>query len=216
VVGAAGWLLACETAKRTGTEHIELRPVPGLVWWLSVWQMLDWHLGEAEGGDGVPRDRLGPADAVTLARFWLVPAASGARHSRVGLPLVIGLGGITDAFDGRLARRDGRTRLGRDLDTFADLVFLSTGTIAAYRTGRVTRLGAVTLAIRHAVGLAISIYAVFGQARRPAIRARPWGAAARISGLAIATAGWPRLGSAVLTAGSLTPPLVGGRPGQAA
>jgi len=33
--------------------------------------MLDWHLGMAEGGDG-PRELLSPADAITLARFWLV------------------------------------------------------------------------------------------------------------------------------------------------
>jgi len=43
--------------------------------------MLDWHLGMAEGGDGRPRERLSPADAITLARFWLVGrrACSGPR-----------------------------------------------------------------------------------------------------------------------------------------
>jgi hypothetical protein len=54
--------------------------------------MLDWHLGMAEGGDGRPRARLSPADAVTLARFWLVPAVPAAALAGA-LPAVIVLGG---------------------------------------------------------------------------------------------------------------------------
>jgi phosphatidylglycerophosphate synthase len=169
--------------------------------------MLHWHLGEAEGGNGVPRDRLGRADAVTLTRFWLVPILAGTRRAHCGLSLVIAAGGLTDAVDGHLARRDGRTRLGRELDTFADLVFVCTGTLAAYRGERVSPLAASALAVRYSLGLAIATTAVFKHARRPAIRARPAGAALRVGGLALATAGARRPGSALLLAGSLTPPV---------
>ena len=100
--------------------------------------MLDWHLGMAEGGDGVARSRLAVADAVTLARFWLVPA----------LP-------------------------------------------AAARSG---------------AGLALSLTAVFGRARRPAIRARPWGALLRVAGLALCAAGRERAGTPMLVAGCAVPP----------
>jgi len=202
--GAVAWGVACAAAHRRG--DLRLRLIPGLVWWFGVWRMLDWHLGMAEGGDGDPRERLSPADAITLARFWLVPAALGTVRSSQGLPAVIVLGGLSDWLDGALARRRGRTRLGRDLDTTADLAFVTTVAIAAHSAGRIPPLGFSVLIGRHAIGLAISLGAVFGRARRPAIRARPWGAALRISGIAICTTGATRPGTLLLTAGSIIPP----------
>jgi len=80
----------------------------------------------AEGGDGRPRERLSGADAVTLARFWLVLVVPAVARSPAGLPLVIALGGLSDWADGALARRSRRTRLGRDLDSTADLALLAT------------------------------------------------------------------------------------------
>jgi hypothetical protein len=71
LVGAAAWLVVCRAADRR--RDISLRRSAGLLWWGSVWKMLDWHLGMAEGGNGKPRERLSAADAVTLTRFWLVP-----------------------------------------------------------------------------------------------------------------------------------------------
>ena len=66
-VGAAGWLATCHLARdRPG---LSINRAAGLLWWLSVWRMLDWHLGMAEGGDGRPHERLSPADALTLTRF---------------------------------------------------------------------------------------------------------------------------------------------------
>jgi phosphatidylglycerophosphate synthase len=202
--GAVAWAAACAAAH--GRDDIRLRLIPGLLWWFAVWQMLEWHLGMAEGGDGYPRERLSSADAITLARFWLIPAASGTARSPRGLPTVILLGGLTDWLDGSLARRRGRTRLGRDLDTTADLAFLTTTAIAARGAGRLSPLGYSVLTARHTLGLAVSLAAVFGRARRPAIRARPWGAALRISGLAICTAGATRAGTALLVAGCVIPP----------
>jgi phosphatidylglycerophosphate synthase len=185
---------------------VKPRPLVGLGWWLAVWQMLDWHLGMAEGGDGQPRARLSPADAVTIVRFWLVPLVPAVARSPAGLPAVILAAGGTDWLDGELARRHGRTRLGRDLDTTADLAFLTTAAVTARATGRISPFGFRLLAARHATGVAVSLLAVFARARRPAIRARPWGALPRITGLAMSTAGLPRPGTALLVIGCLIPP----------
>jgi phosphatidylglycerophosphate synthase len=202
--GAVAWVVACRAGRQA--EGIELRPLAGLAWWAVVWQMLDWHLGMAEGGDGQPRERLSLADAVTLARFWLVPAVPAVARSSTGLPMVIAIGGTTDWLDGVLARRHGRTRLGRDLDTTADLAFLAAGAISARGAGRITPLGFEALAGRYAIGVVLSLAAVFGRARRPAIRARPWGAFPRTAGLAMCAARLDRAGTAVLLFGCLVPP----------
>jgi phosphatidylglycerophosphate synthase len=204
VAGASAWLITCGATRRLSTFNP--RPVLGVCWWLAVWQMLDWHLGMAEGGDGRPRDRLSAADGVTLSRFWLVPVAPSVARSLVGLPAVVVVAGVTDWLDGALARRIGRTRLGRDLDTTADLAFFTAAALTARAAGRITPLGFGVLAARHATGIVVSLLAVFARARRPAIRARPWGAIPRIAGLAMSTAGLPRAGTAVLVIGCLIPP----------
>jgi phosphatidylglycerophosphate synthase len=186
----------------------EVRPdaPAGVLWWLVVWQMLDWHLGMAEGGDGAPRERLGPADAVTLSRFWLVPLVFAARHSRRGLPGLMLIGGLTDWADGALARRRGRTRLGRDLDSTADLTFGVASLVSAQAAGRVPTIATFALASRYAAGVLISTTAVFGRCRRPAIRARPWGAALRVGGLAACAAGYDGPGTVAVVAGAVVPP----------
>ncbi len=120
VAGGAAWLAAC-VAVRQRTE-LKLPALAGLAWWLSEWRMLGWHLGMAEESHGRPHAGLSPADAVTLTRFWLVPALPAAARHAAGLPAVIALGGATDWLDGAVARRHGRTRLGRDLDSTADLL----------------------------------------------------------------------------------------------
>ena len=204
VIGAVAWVAACTAAG--GRHDLRPRPVPGLLWWFAVWRMLDWHLGMAEGGDGRPRERLSPADAITLVRFWLVPGAFAVARSSPGLPILIIVGGLTDRLDGDLARRHGRTRLGRDLDTTADLAFLTASSSAARAAGRIPPLAFWALAARHGLGLAIALGAAFGRARRPAIRGRPWGALLRIGGLAICTSGADRTGGALVIAGCLVPP----------
>ncbi|MBA3263315.1 MAG: CDP-alcohol phosphatidyltransferase family protein, partial [Thermoleophilaceae bacterium] len=195
---------ACVAARRR--SDLDPPALAGLAWWLTVWQMLDWHLGMAEGGDGRPRARLSPADAVTLARFWLVPALPAVARDAALLPAVVVLGGVTDWLDGAVARRHGRTRLGRDLDTTADLAFLTTAAISAHRAGRLPRHGLAALLARHGIGLGLSLGAVFGRTRSPAIRARPWGAVLRVGGLALCTAGRPRVGTLLLVGGCLVPP----------
>jgi hypothetical protein len=119
--GAVAWTGTVLVLRRSGAQTPSL--AGGLAWWPAVWRMLDWHLGMAEGGDGVPRARLSAGDAVTLARFWLVPVLPAAAREGAALPALVAIGGATDWLDGALARRGGRTRLGRDLDTTADLAF---------------------------------------------------------------------------------------------
>lgn len=200
--GAVCWVGACIL----GGERSRLRLGRGLLWWATVWQMLDWHLGMAEGGDGRHRDRLSGADALTLSRFWLVPVVGGVRDSPAGLPAVILLGGLTDWADGALARRLGRTRLGRDLDTTADLAFFGAAAASSWAAGRLPALGAWSLLVRYGAGVVLATLAVFGRARRPAIRARPWGALLRVAGLALSAGGLRRTGTAVLVVGCVIPP----------
>jgi phosphatidylglycerophosphate synthase len=202
--GALAWLLACRASR--GMRNFRLRPTVGLAWWLLVWRMLDWHLGMAEGGDGRPRRQLSAADGVSLVRFWLVPVLPAARYSRAGLPAVILAGGMTDWLDGALARRDGRTRLGRDLDTTADLALIVIAAVSARAAGRLTSMAFTALCARYASGVVLSAVAVFGRGRRPAVRARPWGALPRVVGLAMCAAGLRRAGTAVLVIGCLVPP----------
>jgi len=189
VGGGAAWIALCALARRCRAPEPSL--AAGLAWWLAVWRMLDWHVGMSEGEDGVPRDRLTAADAVTLARFWLVPVLPPCARSASGLPAVIVLGGATDWLDGRLARRCGRTRLGRELDTTADLAFFSAAAIVAHRAGRLPRLVACAFGLRHGLGLALSLVTVFARGRRPALPAHPWSALMRVGGLALCVTGPP-------------------------
>jgi len=204
VAGGAAWSGACIAARRR--SDLDPPALAGLAWWLTVWRMLAWHLGMAEGGDGRPHARLSPADAVTLTRFWLVPALPAVARDGSALPAVVLVGGATDWLDGAVARRQGRTRLGRDLDSMADLAFLTTAAISAHRAGRLPRHGLAALLARHGIGVALSLGAVFGRARRPAIRARPFGAVLRFGGLTLCTARRPRVGTLLLVAGCLVPP----------
>lgn len=201
--GALAWTATCGLARGRGEGRPPL--AVGLAWWLAVWQMLDWHLGMADRGDGPARGRLSPADAMTMVRFWLVPAVPAAARSGRALPAVIALGGVTDALDGILARHYGGTRLGRDLDTTADLMFFATAALVARRTGRLDRLAAWSLAARYGAGATVSLAAVFGRARRPVIRARRWDAGLRVSGLLLGTTELQRLGNVLLVTGCLVP-----------
>jgi phosphatidylglycerophosphate synthase len=105
---------------------------PGaMAWWAGWWAMVDWHLGMAETEAGHPRDLVG-ADALTLARLWAAPLARRRPH-----PALILAAGATDLLDGRLARRAGPTRLGRDLDSAADASFGHAVLSGLVREGRI-------------------------------------------------------------------------------
>ena len=109
-LGTAAWLVLAAA----GVQPFRRRLGVGLAWWGSTSVMLDWHLGMFETEDGRPR-QLGAADALTLARAWLVPVVADSPTV-----LVCGLAAGADALDGPLARRAEPTRAGRDLEGLVD------------------------------------------------------------------------------------------------
>lgn len=196
--GALGGLAWIAVARR-----LRLRALPGLSWWLLVVRMLDWHLGMTD------RSRLSSADAISLARFWALPLIVGVRHRRRTFPLVVAAAAVTDLADGAVARRTGPTRLGRDLDSTADLAFTIATAGAAAAAGCLPARAAVALLTRATVGAAVTAGGYFGRARRPELRPRRWDAALRSAGLVLATAGRTRLATVMILSGSAIPP---GRP----
>ena len=188
-VGAAAHV-AAERAARPGD----------LAWWAAVAAMLDWHLGMVETPDGEPRP-LGPADAMTLTRAWLVPYAA-----RAPTPAICLAAGLTDALDGRLARATAPTRAGRDLAGLVDFCFA----VAARRGLRASDgIGASAVAaetVRTTAGLAYAVASYFGRAERPddtLLHAARATTVVRIAGIAAAATGRRRLGEALLLSGSL-------------
>ena len=124
--------------------------------------MLDWHIGMLETEDGTPRN-LGPADACTLLRVWLVPAAAGAPR-----PWICALALASDGLDGVLARRAGPTRIGRDLEGLADAAFAVAALRGAVRHGWLGRGAAAAELARIALGIGYATAVWFGRARAPA------------------------------------------------
>lgn len=125
-----------------------------LAWWGLCWAMLEAHLGMVEGPAGERRPRLTAADGLTLGRAALVPfaAAPAGRRSWIA---IVAAGASSDLADGPLARRDGETRLGRDLDALTDVAFFSAAALGAARAGWVPRGAALALQARHLGGAAL-------------------------------------------------------------
>lgn len=121
-LGAAAWAAPA----LAGREPYRSRTGTFAATWALTWLMLDWHIGMLETEDGEARN-LGPADACTLLRLWLVPLAADEPR-----PWVCALAFASDGLDGRLARATAPTRLGRDLEGLADAAFA----IAALRCAR--------------------------------------------------------------------------------
>ena len=202
-VGGAAWLALCAT---TRGHSFSPRPTIGLLWWACCWAMLDLHLGMAETPEGDRRGRLSAADAVTMSRFWLVPALPAARASPPILAALIAAGGATDCLDGGLARRDGPTRLGRDLDSTADIASLVTAAWVTRSAGRLPAPVTAVLATRYVLGISLGFAAQLTGRRRPNLGARRSGGMLRVAGLALAAGGLRRAGGALLLAGSIVPP----------
>jgi phosphatidylglycerophosphate synthase len=160
--------------------------------------MVDWHLGMVESEAGEPRP-LGPADALTLTRAWLVPLA--LDHPT---PLVCLLAAGTDALDGPVARRGKPTRAGRDLEGLVDVAF---ALAALEGTRRRSWLGPRVVALeatRLSAGVLYALLAYLGAIRRPAdavVRAGRVGAGLRAAALVLASRR-PVLASGLLIAGS--------------
>jgi phosphatidylglycerophosphate synthase len=188
-VGAAAWLL----------PPFRRRARVGLAWWALTALILDWHLGMVETPDGRPRP-LSCADALTLARAWLVPVAA-----RAPTPAVIGAAALSDVLDGALARRGEPTRAGRDLEGLVDACFGAAALLGALRRGAVApaAVGAELARVGAGFGYALVVY--FGRAGAPdprVTRAARLTTPVRAAGLIAAGLGRRRLASALLAAGS--------------
>jgi len=187
-----------------GAAACTAAPGASLRWWAAVGVMLDWHLGMVESPDGEPQ-LLGPADALTLARAWLVPVA--LHHPSAA---VVASGWGTDVLDGAAARARlggcGPTRAGRDLEGLVDACF---GAAVLVGLRRRDRLGRVPVALevgRVAAGLGYAVAAWFGRAAPPdraVLGAARATTALRAAGMLAAAAGRRRDGDALLVVGSL-------------
>ena len=204
---AARWSAAWAVAS------LAARAVPGAprapasaeaAWWAANAAMLRWHLGMVEGPAGERRTRLSAADAFTLGRLWLVPrvgAASGRPKAFTGLVVVAA---ASDAADGRLAARAGPTRLGRDLDTAADLCLHGTATVAAARSKWLPRGLAAALVARQVaeVGWVTAHYLARGEPPPPGPRALSLATSPVLSGGLVAAATGRRRTAAVSLGGA--------------
>ncbi len=185
--GAAAWVIVGRSPR-------------GLAWWGLTALMLDWHLGMVETESGEPRP-LGPADACTLARSWLVPMAA-----ERAAPVVVAAGFVLDAADGPLARAAVPTRAGRDLEGAVDAAFTAAALRGAVRTGGLARAAATLEAARLASGFAVTCAAYFGHSRPPdraAARAARRSTPIRAAGLLAAGLGHRRAANALVAAGAV-------------
>jgi hypothetical protein len=194
-VGAGSWL-----AFAVGSREVRRQLPAGLVWWAACALMLDWHLGMVETPDGHPR-MLGSADALTLARAWLVPLVWNRPTA-----LTCTVAGITDAVDGPLARRHGPTRAGRDFDWIVDACFAAAALRGSGRHGLLERWAVRAEATWLSLGAINALHAYFLKLNEPdrfVTRSARALVPLRIAGLAGGAAGHRRGGSALLGGGAL-------------
>lgn len=183
-----------------GVQPFRRRLGWGLGGWTLTSLMLEWHLGMLESEAGEPRN-LGPADALTLSRAWLVPVI-GDRLS----PSALALAAITDGLDGIAARATVPTRAGRDLEGLVDATVLAA---ALFRAARERRLHRVVIGLelgRIVGGVAFATAVYFARARPPSSAVLRAGRAAtplRIGGLMAAGAGRRALGDVLVATGSI-------------
>jgi len=194
-LGALAWL----SLAATGVQPFDRRRRSGLAWWAATAVMLDWHLGMVESEDGRPR-RLGPADAATLLRVWLVPVAADRPA-----PLVCVVAFASDGIDGALARRAGPTRIGRDLEGLADACFSAAALRGAVRRRWLGRAAAGAELARLGIGFAYALWVYFGRAQAPdprVVRAARVTTPLRAAGLVVAGLRWPRTAHLLVSAGA--------------
>ncbi len=194
--GGLGW---CALAA-AGREPFRRRLAPGLVWWGAVAVMLEWHLGMLETADGRPRP-LGPADALTLARAWLVPVVADDLH-----PAALLGAATTDLLDGVLARATAPTRAGRDLEGLVDSAVFLAALSAAARTGRLAPATVALERLRLAMGVGYSTLAYLVWLERPdpgVTRAARLATPLRVAGLLAAGTNRRARADTLVAAGSL-------------
>ena len=144
-----------------GREPFRRRANAFVAWWTLTWLMLDWHIGMVETEDGRERN-LGPADACTLVRVWLVPAVADTPA-----PWMCALAFVSDGLDGRLARATEPTRIGRDLEGLADWAFAAAALRGALARGWLGRGAGIGELARLGTGLGYALHVWFGSASAP-------------------------------------------------
>ncbi len=194
LLGGAAWGLPAAL----GAQPFRRRIVPGLAWWAGTGLMLHWHLGmlETDGGRHRP---LGPADALTLARAWLVPVVADSPA-----PAVLVAGALSDVLDGVAARRGEPTRAGRDLEGLVDACFSIAAMRGLLRAGTLGRGAALAEIARLSAGTAFAVVAYFGTARPPGpgvIDAGRATAAVRFAGALAASCSRRRTGDVLVICG---------------
>jgi phosphatidylglycerophosphate synthase len=209
---ARGWAISGLVAGLTARHVAVARGLPAptrrswSLWWLATTAMLDWHLGMLEGPDGQPREHLEAADAITLARVGLVPFLAASRDGRQFTALVV-TAGASDYLDGRLARRAGATRLGRDLDRAADVAVKVAAAHAARRADWLSPAAATLVAAAPIVATATVATSYFATGHAPAtdapLAARPI-APVLVGGLALAPSARSAANVLVMTASLAT------------
>ena len=138
-----------------------------LIWWSAVGAMLLTHIGMVEGPAGERRSGIGAANAVSLARAWLVPAIAGARDRRVVASLAA-VAFVSDALDGPLARARGEeTRLGAQMDHAVDVALTMVVADTARRRGWIPTWAAAAVAARYAVPVVAVTVHYFARAEAP-------------------------------------------------
>ena len=194
-IGASAWAALA----LAGREPYRRRCATFAAWWTLTWLMLDWHLGMLESEDGEPRN-LAAADACTLARVWLVPAAADSPR-----PWICALAFATDGLDGHLARGAGPTRLGRDFEGLADAAFAAAALHGARRRGWLGRAAAGAELARVAAGVGYATLVWLGTARAPdprVLHAARVTTPLRAGGLVAAGLGRRRLAEGLVIAGA--------------
>ena len=193
--GAGAWAALA----LAGREPFRRRAGAFAAWWALTWLMLDWHIGMVETEDGRERN-LGAADACTLVRVWLVPAAADTPA-----PWMCALALATDGLDGRLARATQPTRIGRDLEGLADWAFAAAALRGAVRRGWLGRGAGASEHVRLTAGLGYTLVVWLGSARAPdprVLHAARVTTPVRAAGLIAAGLGHRRLAGGLVAGGA--------------
>ncbi len=176
-IGVAAWLGAGHLPAESSIARSRRQ---GLIWWAACSLMLDWHLGMLETPEG-QAVALGAADALTLVRAWLVPAVA-VRDD----PVLVVIGGLTDAIDGLVARSTRRTRFGAQFDGLVDACFAAAALRGAVSAGGVSPAVVLIERVRLTVGAVYVASEYRAAGRHPDERLRASGRSAapvRIAGL---------------------------------
>ncbi len=192
---ADAWALAATCATVAAAMGGPRRAPAGLLGWsVACWAMLRWHLGM------VDRGRLAAGDGLTLARLWAGPLVLVLPRGR--LVGVVAAAALSDVLDGPLARRAGSTRLGRDVDSAADVAVLVS---ACARRDLLPAPARLALALRVLAPALLTTQRYFAEAQRPAwaqAHDSRQAATPTLLGLAAAARGSRRTGGALVVAGS--------------